>query len=108
MSCTAAQALAEMGGPGNLFSYGSGWANASNTPFRFYKHYDHEGGISTPLIVHWPAGTKRRGEFERHVGHVIDLMATCAEAAGASYPRNFDGNEILPMEGSQFTTGSPV
>ena len=92
-------ALAEMGGPGSLFSYGSGWANASNTPFRFYKHYDHEGGISTPLIVHWPAGTKRRGEFERRVGHVIDLMATCAEAAGATYPRSFDGNESLPMEG---------
>ena len=58
-------ALASMGGPGSLFSYGSGWANASNTPFRFYKHYDHEGGISTPLIVHWPAGTKRQGEFEQ-------------------------------------------
>ena len=91
--------LAAMGGPGNLFSYGSGWANASNTPFRFYKHYDHEGGISTPLIVHWPAGTKRRGEFERRVGHVIDLMATCAEAAGATYPQRFDGNEVLPLEG---------
>lgn len=92
-------ALAEMGGPGSLFSYGSGWANASNTPFRFYKHYDHEGGISTPLIVHWPAGTKRRGEFEQRIGHVIDLMATFAEVAGANYPRVFDGKEILPMEG---------
>ncbi len=48
-----------MGGRGSLFSYGSGWANACNTPCRFYKHYDHEGGISTPLIVHWPAGTNR-------------------------------------------------
>jgi arylsulfatase A-like enzyme len=92
-------ALAAMGGPGSLFSYGSGWANASNTPFRLYKHYDHEGGISTPLIVHWPAGTKRRGQFERGAGHIIDLMATCADVAGAAYPRTFHGMEILPIEG---------
>jgi arylsulfatase A-like enzyme len=93
------KALAEMGGPGSLFSYGSGWANACNTPFRFYKHYDHEGGISTPLIVHWPAAVKRNGQFERAIGHVIDLMPTCLGAAGASYPRTFGGHEILPLEG---------
>ena len=93
-------ALAEMGGPGSLFSYGSGWANASNTPFRFYKHYDHEGGISTPLIVHWPAGTKRRGEFERRVGHVIDLMATCAEAAGATIRGASTATRSCPWKGA--------
>jgi arylsulfatase A-like enzyme len=91
--------LARMGGPGSLFSYGSGWANACNTPWRFYKHYVHEGGISTPLIVHWPAATKRHGKIENCPGHVIDLMATCAEAGGASYPQSFAGNAILPMEG---------
>jgi arylsulfatase A-like enzyme len=91
--------LAALGGPGSLFSYGSAWANACNTPWRLYKHYDHEGGISTPLIVHWPAGTKRRGEFDGRIGHVADVMATCVEAADATYPRNLGGNAIVPMEG---------
>jgi arylsulfatase A-like enzyme len=91
--------LHRMGGPGSLFSYGSGWANACNSPWRLYKHYVHEGGISTPLIVHWPAGTQRRGAIERYPGHVVDLMATCAAAAGATYPATFDGNAILPTEG---------
>ena len=88
-------ALAGVGGPGSLFGYGLGWANASNTPFRFYKHYDHEGGISTPLIVHWPLGTKRKGEFERGIGHVVDLMATCADVAGGTYPRTSEGNRAV-------------
>jgi arylsulfatase len=91
--------LAHMGGPGSLFGYGSGWANACNTPWRFYKHYVHEGGISTPLIVHWPTGTKRAGEFDTRAGHVIDLMATCVDAAGANYPQTAAGTAILPMEG---------
>ena len=91
--------LTRMGGPGSLFSYGSGWANACNTPWRFYKHYVHEGGISTPLIVHWPAGTNRRGEIDQRAGHVVDLMATCVEAAGATYPQTMAGKPILPMEG---------
>ncbi len=92
-------ALAGMGGPGSLMSYGSGWANACNTPWRLYKHYVHEGGISTPLIVHWPSGTARKGEFDRRAGHVIDLMATFVEAANATYPQTAGGNAILPMEG---------
>jgi arylsulfatase A-like enzyme len=91
--------LVRLGGPGSLFSYGSGWANVCNTPWRLYKHYDHEGGISTPLIVHWPAGTKHRGELDGRMGHVVDVMATCVEAAGATYPRTVDGHAILPMEG---------
>ena len=91
--------LAHMGGPGSLFSYGSGWANACNTPWRLYKHYSHEGGISTPLIVHWPAGMKRSGELDHRPGHVVDLMATCVDAAGATYPQTVAGNAILPMEG---------
>jgi arylsulfatase len=91
--------LAAMGGPKSYFSYGSGWANACNTPWRYYKHYVHEGGISTPLIVHWPAGTKRSGQIDRRPGHVIDIMATLVEVAGAEYPKSFAGHDILPMEG---------
>ena len=91
--------LAKMGGPGSFPSYGSGWANACNTPWRLYKHYGHEGGIGTPLIAHWPAGVKAKGEFRAQQGHLIDLMATCADVAGAKYPDEFDGQKILPREG---------
>ena len=96
----AGKDLTTMGGPGTYHSYGSGWANASNTPWRLYKHFAHEGGISTPLIAHWPAaGWKRPGEVEPTVGHLIDVMATCVDVSGASYPARVAGREILPMEG---------
>ncbi len=91
--------LGKMGGPGSLFSYGSAWANASNTPWRYYKHYDHEGGISAPFIVHWPARVKAAGELRSQVSHVIDIMATCIDVAGAKYPGEIDGKKILPPEG---------
>jgi arylsulfatase len=73
----------------------------SNTPFREYKHWTHEGGISTPLIAHWPAGiaASRRNKLERQPGHVIDLMATCVDLAGASYPVDRGGEKIKPLEG---------
>ena len=61
------------------------WANASNTPFRLYKHWVHEGGIATPLIVHWPAVIKS-GRITHQVGHIIDLMATCLDAGGTAVP----------------------
>jgi len=91
-----------MAGPVDTFvGYGRGWANVSNTPFREYKHYVHEGGIATPLIVHWPAGidVSRYGKLEHQPGHVIDIMATCVDVAGVQYPREFAGHEILPLEG---------
>jgi arylsulfatase len=59
----------------------------------------HEGGISTPLIAHWPKGIQRRGELERQPGHLIDLMATCVDVAGAKYPRQIGEHEIQPFEG---------
>ncbi len=91
--------LQAMGGPNTYHSYGSGWANACNAPFRLYKHYCHEGGIRTPLIVHWPSGIKQRGEFRDQPGHIIDILPTCLELAGADYPRTFQGREITPAEG---------
>ena len=94
--------LAKMGQAGSFPSYGSGWANACNTPWRLYKHYDHEGGISTPLIAHWPASfgkDKDNGRFVREPAHLIDLMATCVDIAGAKYPAEWNGKKILPMEG---------
>ena len=87
-------------GPEDTYqSYGRSWANASNTPFRLYKHYVHEGGIATPLVVHWPAGIAATGEWRRSPGHLIDIMATCAAVGQAEYPKNVGGNAIQPMEG---------
>jgi arylsulfatase A-like enzyme len=91
-----------MPGPADTYvAYGRGWANVSNTPFREYKHWTHEGGISTPLIAHWPAGIKgdRAGQLERQPGHLVDLMATCVDLAGATYPTEVSGRAIKPREG---------
>ena len=91
-----------MPGPADTYmAYGGDWANVSNTPFREYKHWVHEGGIATPLIVHWPAGipAARRGKIDAQPGHLIDLMATCVDLSGAKYPAKFNGETITPMEG---------
>ena len=79
--------LDRMGSRGTYHSYGSGWANACNTPFRWYKHYGHEGGIATPLIAHWPNGITAKGEIRTQVGHLIDVMATFVEVGGDQIPR---------------------
>ncbi len=87
-------------GPADTFaSYGIPWANASNTPFRWYKKWAHEGGIATPLIVHWPDQVKNHGQLRRQPGHVIDIMATCLDVAGADYPTKYKGNKIKPLQG---------
>lgn len=82
-------------------SYGPGWANASNAPFRLYKHWVHEGGISTPLIASWRGGGVRRGAVTHEYGHVSDIMASCLEAAGAAYPAApvtpLEGHSLLPL-----------
>ena len=80
-------------------SYGVPWANASNTPFRMYKHWVHEGGISSPLVVHWPEGVSVPGTWTDQPGHLIDIMATCVDVAEAEYPATYDGNAITPLEG---------
>jgi arylsulfatase A-like enzyme len=101
-----------MPGPdGTYIAYGRGWANVSNTPFREYKHWVQEGGISTPLIAHWPAKIKRKGEFEPTLSHLIDLMPTCVEIAGASYPATFQDRKITPLEGKSLLpafAGDPI
>jgi len=87
--------------PGAKSSYmnvGPGWAYAHNTPFRRYKLWVHEGGIATPFIVRWP-GVVKPNTVTHQVGHIIDMLPTCLELAGASYPREFKGHEILPVEG---------
>ncbi|MFY9150376.1 MAG: arylsulfatase [Prolixibacteraceae bacterium] len=89
-----------LGGPdGPLFSFGSGWANVGNTPFTLYKQFVHEGGISSPLIIHWPAKIKESRLFTSRYAHFVDVMATCVEVSGGNYPEIYKGNEITPMEG---------
>ncbi len=80
-------------------SYGQGWANLSNVPFRRYKRENHEGGISAPFIAHWPKGIAAKGALRHKVAHLIDIMPTFVELAEASYPKSFAGNSIIPMEG---------
>ena len=89
-------------GPDDTFiAYGQGWANVSNTPFREYKHWNHEGGISTPLIAHWPRGiaAQQRNQLVTTPSHLIDIMATVVDLGGATYPALRSGKTVPPMEG---------
>lgn len=84
---------------GRSSSQGLAWANVSNSPFRRYKKWTHEGGIATPLIAHWPASIKSPGSIIHQPGHIVDIMATCVDVARADYPQQFNGHTIQPMEG---------
>ncbi len=86
-------------GPREFYTaVGPAWGWAQNAPFRRYKSWVHEGGISTPLIVRWPSVVKPNS-MTHQVGHLIDLMATCIDVAETEYPANYHGREILPLEG---------
>ncbi|HUV71269.1 MAG TPA: arylsulfatase [Terracidiphilus sp.] len=94
------------GGPDTYQSIGIPWGNVANTPFRMYKHYTQEGGISTPFIAHWPAGIQLgKNAITHQVGHETDVMATLLDLAHTSYPKERDGNPVLPTVG---TTLVPV
>ena len=82
------------GFPETEIGYGRNWANVSNAPFREYKHWVHEGGISTPLIAHWPKGIKAKNRWDHTPGHLIDIMATAIDLSGATYP-----DDKTPVEG---------
>lgn len=81
-------------------SYETAWANLSNSPFRLYKHWIHEGGISTPLIMSWPEGIKEKGVLRHSPGQLPDIMATILDITGSEYPETYNGHEIHPLEGS--------
>jgi len=91
---------ANPGGPDSTVFCGQSWATLENTPFRRYKHFEHEGGISSPFIVHWPDGIAARGELRSQSGHLVDIMATCVDVGGAKYPAEYNGHAIHPMEGT--------
>ena len=89
------------GGPYTFHSVGHNWANAQNTPLRRYKANVHEGGACVPCIMHWPNGLKlTKGSITRQRGHMVDIMSTCAELGGATYPKEFNGKPIDPNEGT--------
>jgi arylsulfatase len=107
------------GGPDTYISYGKSWANVSDTPFREYKHWVHEGGIGTPLIAHWPKGIPKQmdNKFISEPSHLIDIMATCVDVAHATYPTEHNGQKIVPMQGKSlvplltgqsFKRGKPI
>jgi arylsulfatase len=86
--------------PKSYWTYDASWAHAGNTPFRLYKQNQHEGGISSPLIVHWPAGLKTKaGSVTNQPGHLIDLMATFIDVADATYPKQIGDRQIDPLQG---------
>jgi len=87
------------GGEDTWQSYGYGWANASNTPLRMFKQYDHEGGIRVPFIVRWPGVARGKGRITDQVCHVIDILPTVLDAAGVGYPGNYAGAKIDPADG---------
>lgn len=92
-----------MAGTGASFvSYGENWANVGNTPYRKFKSQEHEGGILTPMIAHWPRGIKQGNRLIADMVHIIDVMPTCLEVAGVEYPEQFKGNPVLPLDGKSF------
>ena len=89
-----------MPGPEDTYqSYGYGWANASNTPYRLFKQFDHEGGIRTPMIAHWPAGMKKPGGLIRGVSHLIDILPTVLEIANVEMPEETSGKPQIQIDG---------
>jgi len=87
------------GPKGGYHGYGPEWANASNTPFRKFKRFTNEGGISTPLLARWPATIKAGGKTDRDIGHVIDLLPTILDVTDSTYPENSYSNSSIKPEG---------
>ena len=103
----------EPGGPKSVVFLGQCWATLANTPFWRYKHFTHEGGVSTPLIVHWPDGIPkdRDGKLEPQPGHLVDIMPTVCQLTGAKYPTEYQGHKIQPEEGASLVPafdGKPI
>jgi arylsulfatase len=90
---------APMGSVASYVSYGQNWATVSDTPLRKWKTTSHEGGIGTPLIVHWPAGIKPQTGWNREPAHLIDIMPTLMAVSGAKYPGASKEAKIPPMDG---------
>jgi arylsulfatase len=84
----------------NWTSLGEDWANVGNTPFRYFKNYSYEGGTASPLIISWKNKLVKPNRYSNYVGHLVDIMATFVDLAGANYPSEYNGKPVLPYEGS--------
>jgi arylsulfatase A-like enzyme len=94
-------ALDLIGSEKTYLAIGPAWANATNTPFKYWKMQSYEGGMNTPCIIHWPKGLNiKPRSITAEPAHVMDIMPTCLELAGATYPEEYKGHAILPLEGS--------
>ena len=103
---------AQCGTGATFLSIGPGWSSMANTPFRRHKTWVHEGGISTPLILHWPQGIHARGELRHTPGHVVDLVPTLILAAGSALPKSWNGRPVPTPPGTilqpQFHADEPM
>ena len=91
---------------GSAYSYlgiGPGWSSTANTPFRLHKSWNHEGGIATPLIVHWPAGLKARNELRTDPGHLVDIVPTLLDIVGGKPPATVADLPVPPFHGQSLT-----
>ena len=98
-----------LGGPHSSVELGMEWATMSDTPFRYFKQFTYEGGISTPLIVHWPRGidSSLNGTLVRELSHLIDVVPTLLELTGTKYPASYNGHELVPLSGRSFAPVFP-
>ena len=96
----AVEHLDEIGGPSSHANYPWGWAQAGNTPFKWYKQNTHEGGVHVPLIVHWPGAVADPGGLRRQFHHVNDVAPTIYEALGIEVPSVYRGYDQLPVTGT--------
>ena len=91
--------LDDLGSPNTYNHYPTGWAMAFSTPFRMFKRYSYQGGVSDPMVVHWPKGIKARGEVRHQYHHVIDIVPTILECCGLEFPETLNGHEQVPLPG---------
>jgi arylsulfatase len=98
----------------SFLNQGAALAALSNTPFRSYKRYHHEGGIASPLVAWWPRGLRNPGRISHRLSHVADIMPTCLQLARIAYPSQFEGRTVIPLAGASLvdvlrdTPGAPV
>ncbi len=105
----AVEHLDDIGGPHSHANYPWGWAQAGNTPFKWYKQNTHEGGVHVPLIVHWPEGITDSGSLRHQFHHVSDLVPTIYETLGIEPPTTYRGLEQIPVSGTSlhYSFGAP-
>jgi arylsulfatase A-like enzyme len=92
--------LDDLGSPNTYNHYPTGWAMAFSTPFRMFKRYSYQGGISDPLVIHWPKGIEAKGEVRHQYHHAIDIVPTILEVCGLEFPKSLNGHEQVPLPGA--------